>query len=303
MNQARSRAIDRLRFEQRKKRVNHHADSPLPATAARTRTRPSTQGAGPPSARRLDGSYAGRATGDRDRVLFRVDVCRSGGTAESAARNRQDTNPFRAREAPAGAGWGREGAMSSAPDEHGCEQADLVFRTPCRPFLRAKHPPWRRTSPRVRTAGRRWRRCVRSSTPSFPGRPTCCAHRHRYGGASRSASRRRRARSRCCRRHSNGRSRNGKKWRPASPASCSQPIRSGTASACWYGSRRESTIRLTRHAGVEELHLLHGELWIDDKKLYPGDYNRAEPGTADTRVWSETGCTCVLITSTRDVLR
>ena|SRR5687768_8892002 len=57
-----------------------------------------------------------------------------------------------------------------------------------------------------------------------------------------------------------------------------------------------------RHAGVEELHLLDGELWIDDRKLYPGDYNRAEPGTADKRVWSETGCTCVLITSTRDVL-
>ena len=58
-----------------------------------------------------------------------------------------------------------------------------------------------------------------------------------------------------------------------------------------------------RHAGVEELHLLHGELQIDDRKLYPGDYNRAEPGTSDGRVWSETGCTCVLITSTRDVLR
>ena len=56
------------------------------------------------------------------------------------------------------------------------------------------------------------------------------------------------------------------------------------------------------HAGLEELHLLHGELWIDDRKLYPGDYNRAEPGTADRRVWSETGCTCVLITSTRDEL-
>jgi anti-sigma factor ChrR (cupin superfamily) len=56
------------------------------------------------------------------------------------------------------------------------------------------------------------------------------------------------------------------------------------------------------HAGVEELHLLDGELWIDDRKLYPGDYNRAEPGTGDKRVWSETGCTCVLTTSTRDVL-
>jgi anti-sigma factor ChrR (cupin superfamily) len=57
------------------------------------------------------------------------------------------------------------------------------------------------------------------------------------------------------------------------------------------------------HAGVEELHLLDGELWIDGRKLYPGDYNRAEPGTGDQRVWSETGCTCVLITSAQDVLR
>lgn len=57
------------------------------------------------------------------------------------------------------------------------------------------------------------------------------------------------------------------------------------------------------HAGVEELYLLHGELWIDDKKLYAGDYNRAESGTGDQRIWSETGCTCVLLTSTRDILR
>jgi anti-sigma factor ChrR (cupin superfamily) len=58
-----------------------------------------------------------------------------------------------------------------------------------------------------------------------------------------------------------------------------------------------------RHAGQEELHLLHGELWINDRQLYPGDYNRAEAGTADQRVWSGTGCTCVLITSPSDVLR
>lgn len=56
------------------------------------------------------------------------------------------------------------------------------------------------------------------------------------------------------------------------------------------------------HAGVEELHLLDGELWIDDRKLYPGDYNRAEPDTVDKRVWSETGCTCLLTTSTKDAL-
>jgi quercetin dioxygenase-like cupin family protein len=56
------------------------------------------------------------------------------------------------------------------------------------------------------------------------------------------------------------------------------------------------------HAGLEELWLLDGELWIDERKLYPGDYNRAEAGSGDKRVWSETGCTCVLITSTQDVL-
>ena len=56
------------------------------------------------------------------------------------------------------------------------------------------------------------------------------------------------------------------------------------------------------HAGVEELHLLQGELWIDDRKLYPGDYNRAAAGTGDQRVWSETGCTCLLVTSTDDIL-
>ncbi len=57
------------------------------------------------------------------------------------------------------------------------------------------------------------------------------------------------------------------------------------------------------HAGIEELHLLDGELWIEDRKLHPGDYNRGEPGTGDQRVWSETGCTCVLLTSLRDVFR
>ena len=57
------------------------------------------------------------------------------------------------------------------------------------------------------------------------------------------------------------------------------------------------------HAGTEELHLLDGELWIDERKLHAGDYYRADPGTSDKRVWSETGCACVLVTSTKDALR
>ena len=57
------------------------------------------------------------------------------------------------------------------------------------------------------------------------------------------------------------------------------------------------------HAGTEELHLLDGELWIDERKLLPGDYNYGAPGAGDDRVWSKTGCTCLLVTSLKDLLR
>ena len=56
------------------------------------------------------------------------------------------------------------------------------------------------------------------------------------------------------------------------------------------------------HAGIEQLYLLQGELWIDGRKLSPGDYNRAEQATADTHVWSATGCACILVTSGGDRL-
>ncbi len=56
------------------------------------------------------------------------------------------------------------------------------------------------------------------------------------------------------------------------------------------------------HTGVEELHLLNGILRVDDKTFYPGDFLRNEPGSVDHRVWSETGCTCFLMTSTKDAL-
>ena len=57
-----------------------------------------------------------------------------------------------------------------------------------------------------------------------------------------------------------------------------------------------------RHAGREELYLLDGELMIGDERFYPGDYVRAEEDSVDPRVWSESGCTCVLMTSTKDVI-
>ncbi len=57
-----------------------------------------------------------------------------------------------------------------------------------------------------------------------------------------------------------------------------------------------------RHGGVEELHMLDGELIVDEHTFRPGDYRRVEAGTVDRRVWSETGCTCLLITSIRDAM-
>lgn len=57
-----------------------------------------------------------------------------------------------------------------------------------------------------------------------------------------------------------------------------------------------------QHAGIEELHLLHGVLMVDDRTLYPGDFIHNEAGSVDHRVWSETGCTCFLMTSTEDAL-
>ena len=57
-----------------------------------------------------------------------------------------------------------------------------------------------------------------------------------------------------------------------------------------------------RHAGVEELYMLDGVLIVDDEKFHPGDYRRGDAGAVDHRVWSATGCTCVLITSLRDAI-
>lgn len=95
-------------------------------------------------------------------------------------------------------------------------------------------------------------------------------------------------------------------WEEVAPGICCKLLAADTES-----QRVSMLVRLApgveypphRHAGREELHLLRGELWIDERKLYPGDYYRAERGTSDARVWSETGCTCVLITSALDDLR
>jgi anti-sigma factor ChrR (cupin superfamily) len=57
-----------------------------------------------------------------------------------------------------------------------------------------------------------------------------------------------------------------------------------------------------RHVGIEECYMLEGVLIVDDEKFYPGDYRRRDADSVDRRIWSETGCSCVLITSLRDVI-
>jgi hypothetical protein len=57
-----------------------------------------------------------------------------------------------------------------------------------------------------------------------------------------------------------------------------------------------------RHGGTEELYMLHGTLRVDEDAFAPGDYRRAPAGTVDRRVWSDTGCTGVLLTSLDDVI-
>jgi anti-sigma factor ChrR (cupin superfamily) len=99
--------------------------------------------------------------------------------------------------------------------------------------------------------------------------------------------------------------RRDEEWVDAAPGISFRLLATDTAA-----SRVSMLVRLTpgadypphRHAGVEELHLLDGELLVDQRKLYPGDYLRSESGSVDHRVWSETGCTCVLVTSFHDVI-
>jgi hypothetical protein len=57
-----------------------------------------------------------------------------------------------------------------------------------------------------------------------------------------------------------------------------------------------------RHDAIEEVYMFDGELIVDDTTLRVGDYRRVEAGSVDRRVWSQTGCTCLLITSFHDTL-
>ena len=115
----------------------------------------------------------------------------------------------------------------------------------------------------------RCRRGLRFASPRRPGRPPCCRRRRSWSEPE---------------------------WEQVAPGIECKLLATDTER-----HRVSMLVRLApgasypahTHAGVEELHLLDGELWIDERKLLPGDYNRGEPrGRSTSSVWSETGCTC-----------
>jgi putative transcriptional regulator len=57
-----------------------------------------------------------------------------------------------------------------------------------------------------------------------------------------------------------------------------------------------------KHAGVEELYLLEGDLRVGEMAMRPGDYCRGEAGSIHDEIVTRTGCLFVVTASHRDQL-
>jgi anti-sigma factor ChrR (cupin superfamily) len=57
-----------------------------------------------------------------------------------------------------------------------------------------------------------------------------------------------------------------------------------------------------KHAGVEELYLLEGDLCVDDMAMRAGDYCRGEAGSIHKEIVTENGCLFVVTSSHQDQL-
>jgi putative transcriptional regulator len=55
-----------------------------------------------------------------------------------------------------------------------------------------------------------------------------------------------------------------------------------------------------KHAGVEELYLLEGELNVDELSMRPGDYCRGEVGSIHGEIFTNTGCLFLVSSSHHD---
>ena len=55
-----------------------------------------------------------------------------------------------------------------------------------------------------------------------------------------------------------------------------------------------------RHAGVEELYLLEGDLSVDEMPMQPGDYCRGEAGSIHGEIFTKAGCLFLVTSSQHD---
>ena len=183
MNQARSRAIDRLRFDSRKKR-SYDGDVQLMAEAAadpsdviELREQSERAACG------IVDAHAGRAPGNRDDVLRRAYACRSRGAAGSTARHHQDAHSLRTAQAAARADRESGNAMIKL-HRNPCEQSDVTCAYAAQALATSEGRRGRSANRRraaiaereLRTAFAGW------SIGSSPGPPMCCVRRHRYRG-------------------------------------------------------------------------------------------------------------------------
>ena len=262
MNQARSRAIDRLRFEQRKKRVDPHPDERAARPCA----------TGPHDALELgeqsrvlrdalDGPYARRAAGDRDRVFLRAHVCGGRGTARISR-----SEPSRHASVPASGSSARRlprgrSVMSATNDDHGPEHGADARNTHCGRSPRARFP-----SVEAHIADcaecRQELATLRPIVDAFVAWPTDVLRPSAslWDRLSQRIAAETGREPALPSRHSDGRSPSGRKSPRASRASCSRRSGERSASACSCGSRPGADYPPHSHAGVEELHLLDGEL-------------------------------------------
>ena len=127
MIQARSRAIDRLRFEQRRKRLSRSTPDLCRRTSSDRRAPGCPRGTAAtlPAAKGVDRAHARRAPYHRDRILLGADVFGNRRSPRPAAGIREDARPLRAGQAPQGARPRRRRIMTS-PSKAGCEGTDRV---------------------------------------------------------------------------------------------------------------------------------------------------------------------------------
>ena len=89
-------------------------------------------------------------------------------------------------------------------------------------------------------------------------------------------------------------------WKTLAPGISYKPLyRDKARSSDTMLVRMDAGSRLPkhRHAQVEELFLLSGDLHVEDQVMYAGDYCRANLGSVHDQSFSETGCLFLLIGS------